>query len=71
MVGCAVGIINCLLNRSRTAVYSKHKVKVLKEAFHKLKAFRMGWTLNRLFHRDRNGSRESKNIITFLFLEEP
>lgn len=56
MVGCTMGsfygIINCLLNRPRNAIYSKHRVKVLKgrkEAFHKPKAFRMGQTLNRLF----------------------
>lgn len=56
MVGCTVGsfygIINCLLNRPRNAIYSKHRVKILKgrkEAFHKSKAFRMGQTLNRLF----------------------
>lgn len=72
MAGCRVGsftgIINCLLNRSRNAIYSKQRVKVLKaekEAFHKLKAFRTGWTLNRLFHRDRNGSREVRTLILF------
>ena len=49
MVGCTMGsfhgIINCLFNRSRNAIYSKHRVKVLKarkEAFHRLKAFRTG-----------------------------
>lgn len=70
MVGCAVGsfcgIINCLFNRSRNAIYSKHRVKVLKArkaAFHKLKASRMGWTLNCLFHRDRNGSRETWTLL--------
>lgn len=64
MVGCILGsfcgIINCLFNRSRNAIYSKQKMKVLKArkaAFHRLKAFRMVWTLNRLFHRDRNGSK--------------
>ena len=48
-VGCTMGslygIINCLFNRSRNAIYSKHRVQVLKarkEAFHRLKAFRMG-----------------------------
>lgn len=72
MVGCAVGsfygIINCLFNWSRNPIYSKHRVKVLKarkEAFHKLKAFRMGRTLNRLCHRDRNGSREAGTLLHF------
>lgn len=75
MLGCTVGsfygIINCLFNRSRNAIYSKPRVKVLKarkEAFPRLKAFRMGWTLNRLFHKDRNGSREAGTLLHFFFL---
>lgn len=74
MVGPAVGsfprIINCLLNRSRNAIYSKHKVKVLKAkkgVFHKLKAFGMGRTLNRRFHGDRNGSRRVRTLFLFFF----
>ena len=74
MLGCTVGsfygIINCLFNRSRNAIYSKPRVKVLKarkEAFPRLKAFRTGWTLNRLFHKDRNGSREAGTLLHFFF----
>lgn len=66
IVGCAVGsfwgIINCLFNRSGNVIYSKHRLKVLKarkEAFTQLKAFRTGWALNRLFHRDRKASGEA------------
>lgn len=46
MVGCAVGsfygIINCLFNRSRNAIYSKHRGKVLKSkkrSFSQAKSF--------------------------------
>lgn len=72
MVGCTMGsfygIINCLFNRSRNAIYSKHRVNVLKArkaTFHRLKAFRVGWPLNCLFHRHKNGSKGSLDIITF------
>lgn len=73
-VGCNVGsfcgIVNCLFNRSRNVIYSKQRGKLLKSrkaAFHRLKAFRMGGTLNCLFHRDRNGSTGNLDVIIFLF----
>lgn len=61
-VGSFPGIIYCPFNRSRNAIYPKHRGKVLKArkaAFHGLKAFMVRWTLNRLFHRDRSGWRKA------------
>ena len=53
MVGCTMGsfhgIINCLFNRPRNAIYSKHRVKVLKarkEAFQTQKALQIGQSKN-------------------------
>ena len=68
-VGSFPAIINCLLNRSRNAIYSKHRVKVLKakkEAFHKLKAFR-GMDLKSPISQRQKWLQASEDVIPFFF----